>query len=97
METIWTVSLASPAQTQVCVSTYGPHSTMILRTLSMPRSHTFIHSFWISIILPWKFSWSNSMICAGKTWEVTLEGSKNSIFHNTEKYSFVLKGNSYIV
>ena len=36
---------------------------MILRTLSMPRSHTFMHSFWTSIILPWKFSWSNSMIC----------------------------------
>lgn len=47
----------------LCVGTYGPHSTMILRTLSMPRSHTFIHSFWTSIILPWKFSWSNSMIC----------------------------------
>lgn len=47
----------------VCVSTYGPHSTMILRTLLMPRSHTFIHSFWTSIILPWKFSCSNSMIC----------------------------------
>lgn len=47
----------------LALSTYGPHSTMILRTLSMPRSHTFVHSFWTSVILPWKFSWSNSMIC----------------------------------
>lgn len=67
-----TLCLTLPTQLR-SVSTYGPHSTMILRTLSMPRSHTFIHSFWTSIILPWKFSWSNSMICA--------ERNKGQVFY----------------
>ena len=39
-------------------STYGPQSTRRERTLSIPMSHTFIHSPLISMQRPWKFSWS---------------------------------------
>lgn len=41
---------------------YGPHSTRSERTLSMPISQTFMHSALISIMRPWKFSWSNTYI-----------------------------------
>lgn len=41
---------------------YGPHSTRSERTLSMPISQTFMHSALISIMRPWKFSWSNTCI-----------------------------------
>lgn len=58
-----TVAMETGAEAEPVSSTYGPHSTIRLRTRSMPRSHTFMHSFCTSIILPWKFSWSNSMIC----------------------------------
>lgn len=44
------------------VTTYGPHSTRSERTLSMPRSHTFMHSLVISMERPWKFSWSKTVI-----------------------------------
>ena len=43
-------------------ATYGPHSTRRERTLSIPMSHTFMHSALISIQRPWKFSWSNTNI-----------------------------------
>lgn len=42
--------------------TYGPLSTRRERTRSMPNSHTFMHSLLISIIWPWKFSWSYKYI-----------------------------------
>lgn len=45
-----------------CVETYGPHSIRRERTRSMPISHTFMHSLLISIMRPWKFSWSNTYI-----------------------------------
>lgn len=43
-------------------ATYGPQSTRRERTLSIPMSHTFIHSPVISIQRPWKFSWSYTHI-----------------------------------
>ena len=39
-------------------ATYGPDSTRRERTLSIPMSHTFMHSPVISMQRPWKFSWS---------------------------------------
>lgn len=45
------------------LNTYGPHSTRRERTRSMPMSQTFMHSLLISIMRPWKFSWSNTYIC----------------------------------
>lgn len=81
---------SSSRLSHVCVSTYGPHSTMILRTLSMPRSHTFIHSFWTSIILPWKFSWSNSMICTEEISQVTPGGSRHLMPRITNKLNAFL-------
>lgn len=42
--------------------THGPQSTRRERTLSIPMSHTFMHSALISMQRPWKFSWSNTHI-----------------------------------
>lgn len=50
----------------VCAQgTYGPQSTRRERTLSIPMSHTFMHSALISIQRPWKFSWSYTHIWGG--------------------------------
>lgn len=43
-------------------ATYGPQETRRERTLSIPMSHTFIHSPLISMQRPWKFSWSYTHI-----------------------------------
>lgn len=58
-----------PACVGGCVGaqdTYGPLSTRRERTLSIPRSITFMHSPVISTERPWKLSWSYTCIWWGK-------------------------------
>lgn len=57
----------SPSESQ-SLDTYAPHSTFREQMFSMPHSMMFWQQAVNSMRLPWKYSWSYTVICTAQRW-----------------------------